>query len=52
LSLRVLNLVVTGTVRSPSVQIQVLPLLTEEIVRFFLVRALPIPGARPYLPGP
>jgi hypothetical protein len=43
LSNRVLNLTVTGTVRSPNVQVQVSRLLSEEAVRFFLNKSLPLP---------
>ena len=44
LSRRVIRLHVGGTVRSPSIQIQPLLLLTEEAVRFFLTRvAIPLP---------
>ncbi|MFL5240549.1 MAG: hypothetical protein ACJ8FY_00425 [Gemmataceae bacterium] len=43
LSNRVINLTVTGTVRNPDVQVKVTPLLTEEAVRFFLNRSLPLP---------
>jgi hypothetical protein len=43
---RVIYLTVTGTVRNPVIRIQVLQMLTEEAVRFFLNRAnLPIPVA-------
>jgi translocation and assembly module TamB len=41
---RLIHLRVTGTVRSPSVQVEPMSLLTEEAVRFFVNRAnLPIP---------
>jgi hypothetical protein len=37
---RVVHLHVTGTLRNPIIQVQPLPLLTEEAVRYFLTRAL------------
>jgi translocation and assembly module TamB len=41
---RLVHLRVTGTIRSPSVQVEPLPLLSEEAVRFFVNRSnLPIP---------
>jgi hypothetical protein len=44
LSNRVIHLRVTGTVRSPSVQVEPLPQLTEEAVRFFINRYnVPLP---------
>jgi hypothetical protein len=44
LSRRVIRLQVGGTVRSPSIRIQPILLLTEEAVRFFLTRvAVPLP---------
>jgi translocation and assembly module TamB len=43
LSNRVVHLRVTGTVKNPSVQIDPLPLLTEEAIRFFLGAAVGVP---------
>ena len=41
---RVIYLEVTGTVRNPVIRVRVLPLLSEEAVRFFLNRSnLPVP---------
>src|SRR5262249_1401316 len=39
---RVLHLRVTGTYRSPTIQVEPVPLLTEEALRFFVNRAVPI----------
>jgi hypothetical protein len=50
LSNRVIHLRVVGTIRSPTVQVQALPTLSEEAVRFFLGQTnLPVPltGASP-----
>ena len=52
LSNRSLNLRVTGTLRSPTVRVETLPLLTEEVVRFFLFRSLPTGTTRDFLLGP
>jgi hypothetical protein len=44
LSRRVIHLHIGGTIRSPSVRIEPIALLTEEAVRFFLTRAaIPVP---------
>jgi hypothetical protein len=44
LSNRTIHLRVTGTVRSPVVQVQPVALLSDEVVRFFINRSsLPIP---------
>jgi hypothetical protein len=52
LSFRSIHLRVTGTLRSPTVRVEVLRLLTEEAVRFFLFSAVPSPTAQEFLPGP
>jgi len=53
LSNRVVYLRVTGTLRSPSIRVAALPLLTEEIVRFFLYRYAPVAAeTRDFLPLP
>lgn len=52
LSNRTLYLRVTGTLRSPTVRVEALPLLTEEAVRFFLFRYAPAGTTRDYLLGP
>ncbi len=46
LARRVIYLEVTGTTHSPVIRLRPLPLLTDEVVRFFLNRSnLPIPLA-------
>jgi hypothetical protein len=43
---RVVHLRVTGTVRSPTVRLDPVRLLTDEAVRFFLYNVVfPVPGA-------
>jgi len=50
LSARVVSLHVEGTIRNPSVRVQVLPLLTEDAFRFFVGRLAPV--APEFMGGP